>query len=74
MDNYQTAFYEAALSDSENVENWEERGSQDMALRASKRCQQLLDEYQAPKLDEAVDEELKDFIARRKTELPDAWY
>jgi trimethylamine--corrinoid protein Co-methyltransferase len=34
----------------------------------------LLDEYQAPELDAAVDEELKDFVARRKAELPDAWY
>jgi len=74
MENYQTAFYEAVLSDSENVENWDERGSLDMALRASKRCRHLLDQYQAPDLDAAVDEELKDFVARRKAELPDAWY
>ncbi len=74
MANYQTAFYEAVLSDSENVENWEEKGSQDMALRASYRCRQLLGDYQAPELDAAVDEELRDFVARRKAELPDAWY
>jgi len=30
MRNYKTAFYEPALSDSENVESWEEKGSTDM--------------------------------------------
>ena len=34
MRNYKTAFYDAKLSDSENVESWEEQGSQDMARRA----------------------------------------
>lgn len=37
MANYQTAFYEAALSDSENVESWEEAGSKDMLQRAYER-------------------------------------
>ncbi len=71
---YQSAFHEPALSDSENVESWEERGSQDMQQRAFERWNQLLRDYEAPPIDPAVDEALKDFIARRKSELPDAWY
>ena len=74
MRNYQTAFYEAALSDSENVESWEERGSKDMERRAFDRWNQLLKAYEAPPLDPGVDEALKDFVARRKSELPDSWY
>ena len=74
MANYQTAFYESALSDSENVESWEERGAKDMQTRAYERWTGLLADYEAPPIDPAVDEELLDYIARRKRELPDAWY
>ncbi|MEM6986326.1 MAG: trimethylamine methyltransferase family protein [Pseudomonadota bacterium] len=74
MRNYQTAFYEPALSDSENVESWEENGSEDMRQRAFKRWNSMLDSYQAPPLDVAMREALDDYIARRKSELPDAWY
>lgn len=74
MRNYQTIFYEAKLSDSENVESWEEGGSKDMRRRAYERWNQLLKDYQAPELDPAKRDELAAYVARRKEELPDAWY
>ena len=37
MSNYQAAFYEAALSDSENVESCEDCGAKDMRQRAYER-------------------------------------
>ena len=74
MANYQTAFYDAVLSDSENVESWQEGGAKDMQQRAFERWNALLADYQPPAIDEAVDEELKAYVARRKSELPDAWY
>lgn len=74
MRNYQTAFYEPKLSDSENVESWEEGGSKDMRQRAFGRWQTMLADYQPPKMDEATREKLEAFVARRKEELPDAWY
>jgi len=74
MRNYQTAFYEPALSDSENVESWEEAGAPDMRERAFKRWNTLLNEYEAPAIDDGVKEALEAFVARRKEELPDAWY
>ncbi|MEI4196037.1 trimethylamine methyltransferase family protein [Roseovarius sp. E0-M6] len=74
MRNYQTAFYEPALSDSENVESWEDGGSMDMRVRAHARWNALLDAYQPPKLDEAKEEELRAYVARRKSEIPEAWY
>ena len=74
MANYETAYYDAKLSDSENVESWEEQGSKDTARRAYDRWNQLLNEYEAPPLDAAIDEQLQDYIARRKEEIPDAWY
>ena len=74
MANYETAYYDALLSDSENVEKWEEQGSKDMARRAYERWNRLLNEYPGSTLDEAKDEELRAYIEQRKSEIPDAWY
>lgn len=74
MRNYQTAFYEPALSDSENVESWEEAGSLDMRQRANAKWKQMLESYEHPPMDDAKREELAAYVARRKEELPDAWY
>jgi trimethylamine--corrinoid protein Co-methyltransferase len=74
MANYETAYYDALLSDSNNVEQWEEEGSKDTARRAFERWNQLLRDYQAPPLDQAKDEELQEYVAKRKAQIPDAWY
>ncbi|PSL16586.1 trimethylamine methyltransferase family protein [Shimia abyssi] len=74
MRNYQTAFYEPKLSDSENVESWEEGGSKDMRQRAFTRWNEMLAQYEPPPMDIAKKEELQAYVARRKEELPDAWY
>ena len=71
---YTTAFYEASMSDSNSVEQWIEQGSKDAALRAHERCKALLAAYEAPPIDAARLEALEDYVARRKSELPDAWY
>ena len=74
MRNYQTAFYEPALSDSENVESWEDGGAKDMRQRAYERWTSLLRAYEPPPIDAGVKEELQAYVARRKSEIPDAWY
>ena len=74
MRNYQTAFYEPRLSDSENVESWEEGGSLDMRARAHARWTEMLAQYEAPAIDPALHEALTAHVDRRKSELPDAWY
>lgn len=74
MRNYQTAFYEPKLSDSENVESWEDAGSLDMRTLANARVKQMLNDYQEPPMDIAMHEELSAYVAKRKEELPDAWY
>jgi len=74
MRHYQQAFYEAKLSNSENVESWEEDGAKDMRQRAFERWNALLAAYEAPPIDSAKREELEAFVARRKAEMPDAWY
>lgn len=74
MRNYQTAFYEPKLSDSENVESWDEAGSKDMRARAYERWTKMLESYEAPPMDDAMREALEAFVTKRKEELPDAWY
>ena len=74
MRHYQNAFYDAELSDSDNVESWEEKGSEDMRKRAFKKWNAMLDVYEEPVMDIAVKDALQDYVAQRKRELPDAWY
>ncbi len=74
MANYQTAFWDSAIADNEPYEKWTEQGSTDAATRANRRWKKLLAEFEAPHLDEAKDEELKDFVARKKRSMEDAWY
>jgi trimethylamine--corrinoid protein Co-methyltransferase len=42
------------------------KGEKDAGARAGERWKKLLASYQEPKLAPAVDDELKDFVARRK--------
>jgi len=74
MRNYQSAFFDATLSNSENVESWEEGGSKDMRQRAYEKWNQMLKDYQQPPIDPATKEALDSYVAKRKEELPDAWY
>ncbi|MEI2806311.1 trimethylamine methyltransferase family protein [Albidovulum sp.] len=71
---YETAYWDSALDDNQPWETWDEQGGIDSAKRANTRWKALLAQYQAPPIDEAVDEALLDFIARRKTAMPDMWY
>jgi trimethylamine--corrinoid protein Co-methyltransferase len=74
MANYTTAFFDSSISDDTPFETWAEAGQSDAATRANKRWKQSLAEYVAPRMDEAVDEALRDFIARTKAAMPDQWY
>jgi len=74
MQNYKEAFYEPKLSDSENVESWEDSGSKDMRKRAYERWNNMLGNYEAPLLDASKKEQLHEYVIRRKKEIPEAWY
>jgi trimethylamine--corrinoid protein Co-methyltransferase len=66
---YGTAFYEPLVSLRQGYETWLEAGGQDAAQRARLKWQELLAAYEPPGIDPAVDEALRDFVARRKREL-----
>jgi trimethylamine--corrinoid protein Co-methyltransferase len=71
MQNYETAFYDFELADNNSFEQWSSEGSQDQLSRANKRWKAELAVYQAPPLDQAKDEEILDYIERRKRAMPD---
>ncbi len=63
---YETAFYQPMVSDWRSFETWQESGGLSATMRANAIWKQILADYQPPALDDARDEALKDFIARRK--------
>ena len=69
--NFETAFYRSDTSDNSSFEQWSEEGGLDAAQRANALWKRRLAEYEAPPLDDAIDAELQEFVARRKAELPD---
>jgi len=72
--NFETAFYRSSIADNNSFEQWQADGSLNAAQRANTKWKDMLASYEAPPLDEAIDEELLDFIARRKGSMPDASY
>ncbi|MGF1608480.1 MAG: trimethylamine methyltransferase family protein [Kiloniellales bacterium] len=73
QDHFQTAFFMPELLDNNSFEQWQAEGGKDANTRGLEKARQLLDRYEdtAPRLDPAVDEALRAFIARREAELPD---
>ena len=66
---FRSEFYFPNLADTEAYESWVKKGEKDAGARASERWKKLLALYQEPRLDAAVDDRLKDFVARRKREI-----
>jgi trimethylamine---corrinoid protein Co-methyltransferase len=69
--NYQSAFYDFELADNNSYEQWSAEGAHDQLHRAHRRWQLLLESYEAPPLDPATDEALRDYVAQRKADMPD---
>lgn len=70
--NFQKAYFMPELFDNNSIGQWEAEGSKEITRRALEFARKLLADYQEPKLDEAKDEELHDYIARREREIPSA--
>ena len=68
--NFQKAFFMPKLFDNNSYEQWVAEGSKDATTRALEKARKLLDDYQEPKLDDAVNDALLDYIARREHEIP----
>ena len=70
QDNFERAFFMPELFDNNSIEQWQAEGSVEITERALKHARKLLSDYEEPKLDEGVDEALRDYIARREREIP----
>jgi trimethylamine--corrinoid protein Co-methyltransferase len=66
LERYETAFHAPFMSDLRNFETWEEHGSVATPERANKLWKQILNEFEAPPMDDAIREELEAFVELRK--------
>jgi len=71
--NFETAFYRSSTADNSSYEQWLDEGGLDAAQRANKVWKEQLAAYEAPPIDDAIDAELREFVERRKAQLPDAF-
>jgi trimethylamine---corrinoid protein Co-methyltransferase len=71
MERFRTCFYRPLLSSSENFERWSRNGGQDAAERAGSIYRARLQEFAPPALDDAVRQELEEYVVRRRAELGD---
>jgi trimethylamine--corrinoid protein Co-methyltransferase len=71
--NFQTAFYRSAIADNNSFEQWLAEGRKTAPQRANELARRWLESYEAPHLDEGIDEALKSYIAKKKESMPDAF-
>jgi trimethylamine--corrinoid protein Co-methyltransferase len=71
LERFRDCFYRPLLSSTENYERWERNGGNDATARAGLLWREALDEYQQPPLDDAVRDELQEYVVRRRAELGD---
>ena len=67
--NFERGFFMPRLFDNNSIEQWQAGGSKEITERALEFAKHQLAEYQQPRLDQAVDEALLDYIARREREI-----
>tara|TARA_B110000090_G_scaffold111419_1_gene124564 strand:- start:1718 stop:3268 length:1551 start_codon:yes stop_codon:yes gene_type:complete len=72
LEKFQSAFFMPELFDNNSIEQWSADGEKEITQHALETARAMLSEYQEPKLDEARDEALLDYIARREIEIPAA--
>jgi trimethylamine--corrinoid protein Co-methyltransferase len=72
LSNFESAFWRSRTADNNSFEQWLEAGSLEATARANKTWKEMLAEYQAPPLDEGKEQELTEWISRRKDTFPDS--
>lgn len=71
---YETAFWDSWVADNDSFEQWRDGGERRVEDRAADKVAAMLRDYQAPPMADSVDEALREFVTRRKAEMPDMWY
>ena len=68
MERYATAFYKPLVSDWSNFGQWTENGSLTATQRANRLWKKIVAEFEPPKQDPAIREELQAYVERRIAE------
>lgn len=68
LNRYKDAFYRPWISDWRNYETWEEAGKPESKERIMELVDRVMASYEKPPMDDAVYEELTEFVERRKEE------
>jgi trimethylamine--corrinoid protein Co-methyltransferase len=71
MARFKDALYMSPSFLTTDFATWDAGGRQTIESRANQAWKQLLDGYEDPGLDDAVEEELTAFMARRREQIPD---
>jgi trimethylamine--corrinoid protein Co-methyltransferase len=71
LERFRDCFWRPTVATSDNNDRWTRGGSLEHAARAERRVATLLETYERPPLDEAIEEELIEFVERRAVELGD---
>jgi trimethylamine--corrinoid protein Co-methyltransferase len=72
LEHFRDCFYRPFLATTDNFDRWSGKGSPTAAVRAEGLWREALERYEPPPLDDAVREELEEFVERRTRELGDA--
>ena len=70
--NFESAFWRSSNADNGSFEQWDLDGAQDANVRANATWKKMLAEYEAPPIDDAVEQELSEFVERKKASFPDS--
>jgi trimethylamine--corrinoid protein Co-methyltransferase len=71
--NFKDAFWRTDLLDNKTFETWSEEGARDTSTLATARVKTLLDNYQQPAMDPAINEALSAYVAEKKASMPDSF-
>lgn len=71
LERFRDCFYRPLLSSTENFDRWQRNGGRDATARAAELWRKQLAAYEPPPLDDAIRQELEEYVARRRAELGD---
>ncbi len=74
MAHFETANFAGDIAEAGPFETWQEAGAPSQQVRATRRWQEMLEDYQQPTIDSTVQGALLEYVQRRREELPDEWY
>jgi trimethylamine--corrinoid protein Co-methyltransferase len=71
LERFRDCFWRPTVGTTDNFDRWTRAGTPDHATRAGERWRTMLEQYERPPIDEAVEAELVEYVERRAHELGD---